>query len=166
MQLRSQSGKETKLIKSLGILISVLLELSFPNICSWGYKMTYGWEHECNNMFGIQIYHIADTRWLRKDRKCTICFFFFFFMKSFSIITFIALLGIPEVSQRLDQERMKTVSYNFLCSDLFLMVQECKCLDLFIISSGHRRPGVASGIGRPSCFWFCFCFSQICSQLT
>lgn len=78
LQLRSQSGKETKLMKALGILIALFLELSyqgfgagkvatfryhaFHNICSWVYKMTCRSVHGCNNVLGAQGHHIADTR--------------------------------------------------------------------------------------------------------
>lgn len=117
VQLSSQSGKETKLMKSLGVLIAFFLELSyqgfgagkpttfpyhaFPRICSWLYKMTYRSVHGCNEVFGVQDYHIADTGWLRRDRKSAMCCLFFF-MKSLLIIMFIALLGLPGASQRLD----------------------------------------------------------------
>ena len=46
-------------------------------VCVHDNKMTHGPVCGCNDVFGVQDYHIAGTRWLRRDRKSAVCFFFF-----------------------------------------------------------------------------------------
>lgn len=67
---------------------------AFPRICSWLYKMTYRSVHGCNEVFGVQDYHIADTGWLKRDRKSAMCCLFFFYEITFDNYVY-SLIGPP-----------------------------------------------------------------------
>jgi len=122
-------------------------------VCVHDNKMTHGPVCGCNDVFGVQDYHIAGTRWLRRDRKSAVCFFFFCEIAFDN--HFYSLIGLLRniTTTRLGED--ENYFFYFPVFRFILLLQDCKCLELFIVSSGPRLSGVASALVNPVSFPNC-----------